>query len=68
MNAFMLAEGVGVYELAAMGRSALEPMIEALEDPETDPAHTVYVAMRVPISIARAVGCTVASLGDYTPE
>ena len=46
MIPFMLAEGAGVYELAGMGRPALPPLIEALEDPEADPMRTVNAAFR----------------------
>ena len=46
MVPFMLAEGVGALELASMGRPALPPLIEALEDPEADPDRTVYTALR----------------------
>lgn len=46
MVPFMLAEGVGALELASMGRPALLPLIEALEDPEADPMRTVEVALR----------------------
>lgn len=42
---FMLAEGIGAYDLAAIGRPALLPMIEALEDPEADPENTVSVSV-----------------------
>lgn len=45
MIPFMLAWGAGAIELAAMGRPALPPLIEALEDPDADPAHTVDVAL-----------------------
>ncbi len=43
---FMLAWYGSPYDLAAIGRPGLLPMIEALEDPEADPDHTVNVALR----------------------
>ena len=42
---FLLAEGVGPYALADMGRPALVAMIEALEDPEADLGRAVDVAL-----------------------
>ena len=44
MIPFMLAEGVGVYELASMGRPALLAMIETLEDPKADLGYTTVDA------------------------
>lgn len=46
MIPFMLAEGVGVYELAGMGRPALLAVIEALEDPEADRDYTMNAVLR----------------------
>ena len=46
MIPFMLAEGVGVIELADMGRPALLAAIEALEDPEADLDRAVDAAFR----------------------
>lgn len=42
---FMLARRGSPYDLAAIGRPALLPMIEALEDPEVDSRHTVDVSL-----------------------
>lgn len=43
---FMLTRYGSPYDLAAIGRPAILPMIEALEDPEADAMHTVDVALR----------------------
>ncbi len=43
---FMLARRGSPYDLAAIGRPAILPMIEALEDPEADTRHTVDVSLR----------------------
>lgn len=43
---FMLARWGSPYDLAAIGRPALLPVIEALEDPEADPQRALDLSLR----------------------
>ena len=43
---FMLARYGSPYDLAAIGRPALLPVIEAIEDPEADLSHTIHLSLR----------------------